>query len=332
VVAASVLNCARCSRAVDMPEGDPATMNRVPRDFATARSCAPPKISGTGVQFIASGGAVTSSHGACECCHLVGLAMRSSRQASTARANEICQSAAFTLEDRATKRQPRTIREFGTNFFLLMSGAGGSSDSEGGREVAEPEPSDGARLARQAFDALRRFDSAVEKLAGYYRERVRRYCARILESDDDAEDASQEALRRVVKSLSTLSAPEAFERWLFRIAVNCCKDIATKRGRLVTNQEGGPDGPLANLPDPSDPIAEMHDAAAANEAICAARDAVAARDDLDQSIFRLLYVEGVGNIAEISRTLGRPENTIRSRVERLRAMLAEIGRKVNSSG
>ena len=196
--------------------------------------------------------------------------------------------------------------------------------------AVEQMPGEEADLARRAYEAWQRYDRAFDALCTCYRERLSKFCRRLLNNDDDGEDATQMALQRALKSFATLDSPEAFRGWLYRIARNCCADVAKKRNRMLTNLQNEPNDPFVDIPDPDDPIKEMHEAAAVKEAICAAKAAIAARDELDRSICELLWVDGIKNIAEISRKLNRPENTIRSRVEKIREKVAEIGRHINN--
>jgi len=199
-----------------------------------------------------------------------------------------------------------------------------------GEDVVPEYQTDEEALARRAYEAWERYERAFDRLVFCYRERIARFCKHVLNNDDDGEDATQMAWQRALKSFATLDKPEAFKGWLFRIAKNCCCDIVTKRSRMVTNLQGEPNDPFATLSDPGNPVAEIHIAAAVREALCAAKEAIATRDELDRSIWDLMYVEGIGNIAEISRRLQKPENTIRSRVDKIRKIMAEIWQRVNN--
>ncbi len=195
----------------------------------------------------------------------------------------------------------------------------------------ENKASEDEELARRTYEAWRCFDRAFDALSMCYRERILSYCTRLLGKKDDGEDATQIALQRALKSFATLDRPEAFKGWLYQIARNCCIDLVKKRDKMVTNVQGEPYDPFVHLPDPVDAITEIHEASAAKEAICAAKAAIAGHDELDRSIFDLLYITGIKNIAEISRRIGKPENTIRGRVENIRRKMADIGRHINEA-
>src|SRR5207244_12602421 len=70
-----------------------------------------------------------------------------------------------------------------------------------------------------------------------YRDRYARYAARMLGSEDAAEDAVQDALVRAYDQLAQCREPEKFAGWFFLILRNRC--LADRRRR---NREAGPLG------------------------------------------------------------------------------------------
>ncbi len=194
----------------------------------------------------------------------------------------------------------------------------------------EPMQDEDVDLARRAVEAWKHYEKAFDTLCVHYRERLIGYCRRLLNSQEDGEDATQNAFQRALRSFATLDKPEAFRGWLYQIAKNCCMDILDKRRKspILLQSEFEP---LADIPNPEDAIRDLQDDAASREAVRAANQAIAARDELDQAIYKLMYVEGVDNVAEISRRLERPENTIWSRLKNIRAMVAEIGLRLKNS-
>lgn len=75
----------------------------------------------------------------------------------------------------------------------------------------------GLVLAAQAGDQ-RAFDTLVEP----YRHELLVHCYRMLGSFLDAEDLVQETLLRAWEKRSTLTSPESYRAWLYRIATNLC--------------------------------------------------------------------------------------------------------------
>lgn len=168
--------------------------------------------------------------------------------------------------------------------------------------------------------------SALEKLLQKHYARIFSVCRRMLNSEEDACDAAQEAVLSVVRNLPKFSQQAAFSTWAHRIAVNACLDEIAKRkrrpllrlgrkngGRSVEHDEGG------------DPVAS---AAAASDTA----ETAAARVDVQTALatlpdeFRVAVVlrdQGEFSYAEIAEMLDVPVGTVRSRIARGRAELSE---------
>jgi len=75
---------------------------------------------------------------------------------------------------------------------------------------------------------------AFERLVGVRRTEVRRHCRRMLRSDDDAEDATQETMLRAWRALPRFEGRASLGSWLHTIATNACLNaIAKRRQRIV---------------------------------------------------------------------------------------------------
>jgi RNA polymerase sigma-70 factor (ECF subfamily) len=75
---------------------------------------------------------------------------------------------------------------------------------------------------------------AFGRLIGPRRAELRRHCGRMLRSDDDAEDATQETMLRAWRALPRFEGRAPFGAWLHRIATNACLNaIAMRRQRIV---------------------------------------------------------------------------------------------------
>ena len=134
---------------------------------------------------------------------------------------------------------------------------------------------------------------------------------RLTGNDDDAQDLVQETLLRVRRGLETYQ-PGTLTAWLARICTNVFLDELRRRRRR----------PVELLPD--DPDRVMVPAPAADEvSTLLSRDVEAALADLPED-FRvavvLCDVAGLG-YEEISRAVGVPVGTVRSRIHRGRRLL-----------
>jgi len=77
-------------------------------------------------------------------------------------------------------------------------------------------------------------EAAAVDLIDRYRDRVFRFCYRMLGQHQDAEDAAQETFVRVFRSLAAWDCDREFEPWLLAIAGNRCRTMLAARKRTPT--------------------------------------------------------------------------------------------------
>jgi RNA polymerase sigma-70 factor, ECF subfamily len=70
---------------------------------------------------------------------------------------------------------------------------------------------------------------ALEALCARHAERVHRIALHVLRDPDDASDAAQEALVKLVRRVHQFRGESQFATWLHRLVVNTCKDVAQAR-------------------------------------------------------------------------------------------------------
>ena len=130
---------------------------------------------------------------------------------------------------------------------------------------------------------------------------------------EDALDATQEAMIAVARGIHRFDGRSAFTTWLYRVATNAALDEGRRRNRRPQ--------PVDELPEP----------AASSESGVDAR--VGARVDVDAALARLPEEFRVAVVlrdlcdldyAEIAEVLDVPPGTVRSRIARGRAALAEM--------
>jgi RNA polymerase sigma-70 factor (ECF subfamily) len=183
-------------------------------------------------------------------------------------------------------------------------------DGRGDHELAE---------AAQAGD-----QGALDALLRRHLDRLHGLCRRLLGSDADADDATQEALVAIARALGAgrFDGRSSFGTWAYRVATNACLDELRRRGRrpgatsdedleraltgsLLTPGHGGGSGP----------------------------DAVADRLDVEAALRRLpvdfrapVVLRDLCGLdyAEIAEVLGIPPGTVRSRIARGRAALVPL--------
>jgi len=81
-------------------------------------------------------------------------------------------------------------------------------------------------LVRRAKDGDKR---ALSALCERHAARVERIALHVLHDPDDARDAAQESLVKLVQRIGQFRGQSQFSTWLHRLVVNTCKDVAQAR-------------------------------------------------------------------------------------------------------
>ena len=160
----------------------------------------------------------------------------------------------------------------------------------------------------------------------------------------DAQDALQDALIALARGIRRFDGRAAFGTWAYRVATNACLDELRRRSRrpvpgpVGTPGFGGGDGRTAVVGHPVDglgpPVAAHAWADGASGSVGdGGISAVADRLDVDSAVARLpadfraaVVLRDLCDLdyAEISRVLDIPPGTVRSRIARGRAQLADL--------
>jgi RNA polymerase sigma factor (sigma-70 family) len=154
-----------------------------------------------------------------------------------------------------------------------------------------------AELVRRA---RRRDPMALDELVRDLTTRLGRVCASI--ALDDGDDALQEALLIVLRSLPSLRDPNLLYPWARRIAVREAVRIARKR--VLPVEPGGA----------AEPPVELADLATAIDV----RDALARLAPEHRAVLVLRDIDGCSE-ADVAQMLGVAEGTVKSRLHRARA-------------
>jgi RNA polymerase sigma-70 factor (ECF subfamily) len=156
---------------------------------------------------------------------------------------------------------------------------------------------------------------ALDVLLRRHHDRVFALCRRIMGNQTDALDATQEALIAIVRGLGRFDGRAAFTTWSYRVATNTCLDELRRRRRR---------------PDPA-PLDDDRAAFGADPSSPGMDEQIAARMTLDEAMqhipveFRaavILRDVCTLDYAEIAEVLDIPPGTVRSRIARGRALLA----------
>jgi RNA polymerase sigma-70 factor, ECF subfamily len=162
--------------------------------------------------------------------------------------------------------------------------------------------------------------NALEILLARHLDRVHAICRRVTGHPEDALDATQEALIAVTRGLHRYDGRALFTTWLYRVATNAALDELRRRKRRPEPTELSDERPAAG---------SRVGAAPGNASV---ESAVAARLDVDAALRRLspefraaVVLRDLCDLdyAEIAEVLDVPVGTVRSRIARGRAAIAE---------
>ncbi|WP_129660397.1 RNA polymerase sigma factor [Rothia uropygialis] len=186
--------------------------------------------------------------------------------------------------------------------------------------MSQDENDSSARIATLVLRAQDGDVNSFERLVDKYQAPLLRLAFRMLGNRADAEDVAQESLMNAWLKLEYLETPEAFSTWLYRQAVNRCKDIlrSPRHGSTVPiddTNDGNPAWTDTNAS--ADPQRQ-----AENQSSMDALSILLQRLPREQRECWVLREQMDLSYAEISRTLALPEATVRGRLSRARKTLA----------
>ncbi|MFK7919627.1 MAG: RNA polymerase sigma factor [Ilumatobacter sp.] len=151
-------------------------------------------------------------------------------------------------------------------------------------------------------------------------DRIHAVTRRIAGSSRDADDATQEALIKIVRSLPKFDGRSSFGTWAYRIATNAALDELRKRKRrpalaLVRDDDSGEISlePVDDLAGRS--VEAVADRLAIDEAF----------ETLPEDYRAAVVLRDIGDLdySEIADLLDIPTGTVKSRIARGRRMLAD---------
>jgi RNA polymerase sigma-70 factor (ECF subfamily) len=173
--------------------------------------------------------------------------------------------------------------------------------------------------------------SAMEALLNRHYDRIRAVCCRIAGDTRDGEDATQDALLRIVRNLHLFDQRSSFSTWAYRIATNSALDELRRRKRRpvavdptssVHSEDSAP-----GLSEQIDPLTSKEIERIADQMMI--QDAINELSEDHRCVVVLRDVAGL-EYAEVAEVLNIPEGTVKSRLARARQDL--IVRIRNSEG
>jgi RNA polymerase sigma-70 factor (ECF subfamily) len=188
------------------------------------------------------------------------------------------------------------------------------------------------QLLVQSFQQGKEKDASFEKLVLKYRNRIFNLCYRMLGIYDEADDCAQEVFLKVYLSLGNFRGESSFSTWVYRIAMNACKNklvTAEYRHRKRTLRLDDPlptaDGEvrIEIKDESSSPALELEK----KEKDSLIQGAIEALPEDQRQMVVLRDVEGL-SYEEIVRVSGFTMGTVKSKLSRARAALSEKLRRM----
>ena len=184
------------------------------------------------------------------------------------------------------------------------------------------EAGDDAALIRSILNGQKR---AFDELVLRYQNRVYHLCYRFFGDDNEANDMAQEIFIKVYQSLGSFRFESGFSTWLYRIAVNTCKnrlksmDFRFKKvlGSLNGKQNPGNDQPVMEIADDSSsPALELEK----KESALLVQKAINALSPDKKTVVILRDIQGL-SYEEIAGVTGFSMGTVKSKLARARVAL-----------
>ncbi|HEV8247387.1 MAG TPA: sigma-70 family RNA polymerase sigma factor [Polyangiaceae bacterium] len=179
-----------------------------------------------------------------------------------------------------------------------------------------------------------RDERAFNELVQLYEQRVYRLVFRMLGRRDEAEDMAQEVFVQVFKAIGTFRGDSKLSTWIYRIAVNLCKNrmkyLSRRHSEAQDEFEPSADrAPLSQAKGVT--TGEMARPDHLVEGFQMERIVHECIAELEPDFREVLILRDVEDLSyeELGEVTGLPEGTVKSRLHRARAMLkAGVERKL----
>jgi len=200
------------------------------------------------------------------------------------------------------------------------NGGSGRSSSSGFSKVNPPS----GRPFLTVLQLAKEGDlQAFEEIFQIYHRRIYNAVYGMLGDPDDAQDVTQDVFMRLHDALPTLRADEAFSTYLYRIALNLCRDRARRKKRVRfqsidtprTDEEGSSE-PM-DFPD----LGRLPEEQITNDELQRrVREAVGTLSADHKSVIVMHHFQGM-EVNDIAQILNVPTGTVKSRLARGRDQL-----------
>lgn len=188
-----------------------------------------------------------------------------------------------------------------------------------------PEPSESAE--KRFVERLKAHDErAFNELVATYETRVFRLVFRMLGRRDEAEDMAQEVFVQVFKAVGQFRGDSKLSTWIYRIAVNLCKNRTKYLARRHSDAQDELEPHAERAPLSEAKGVTYGDVARPDHMVegFQAEDIVkVAITELEPDFREVLVLRDVEDLSyeEIGQITGLAEGTVKSRIHRARGML-----------
>lgn len=183
--------------------------------------------------------------------------------------------------------------------------------------MTDRQPPDETLVRRAKKGDTTAFDVLVER---HYRH-IFSLAFQMLGNADDAADATQDTFVKAFGQLKSFRGDSAFATWLYRIAVNTCRDVLRRPrsvnfSQLADNELTDFDPAILTEPNPDEVLAQRERAELVHFALQQLPDEM-------QQVLVLCDMQGL-SYTEAAAVLGVPNGTLKSRLHRARQAFKNI--------
>lgn len=255
-------------------------------------------------------------------------------------------NAAGRVNGRSAARHARAGQgDSGTDIPATTDGAGTADDLVAATEVTAAVELAGDELDSAADDAIINSPTAAdqsraqfleilqrakegdvkafEEIFNLYHRRIYNAVYGMLGDADDAQDVTQDVFMRLHDALPTLRADEAFSTYLYRIALNLCRDRARRKKRVrfqsIDTPRTDDEGDVEPMDFPDN--AKLPEEKLTNDELQRrVREAVQTLSEDHKAVIMMHHFQGM-EVNDIARILKVPTGTVKSRLARGRDQL-----------
>jgi RNA polymerase sigma-70 factor (ECF subfamily) len=177
-----------------------------------------------------------------------------------------------------------------------------------------------------------RDESAFNELVVTYERRVYGLVFRMLGRRDEAEDLAQEVFVQVFKAIDQFRGESKLSTWIYRIAVNLCKNRTKYNQRRHAGEQDDIDAMAERVPMSAARAVTVGDQSRPDELVegmqleMVVKRAIAQIDPEFREVLVLRDVEDL-SYEEIAAVTGLADGTVKSRIHRARAQLRALVEK-----